>query len=378
MATPKQKPVPKVATAAQPKFVPTRHTNMVRSTATNVYFVRASVAGRLIRKSLKTDIESVAVLRLADLLKTERARAKVVRNEQGRLVVRQLADEWLLRSEGSDSRDRTKEYHRECAETLKRTWPELFEREVSTVTEDECRAWSRNLKSCRGTPFSPTRFNGLLTALQGVFEVGIGYGAIERNPARVLERRSVELKRLVLPTSEQFNRLLDFLATPKLSKTRKPLPYMTRGADMVKFLAYSGARLDEAKKAACSDIDWARQTLTLHGKGGRSRTIPMIAELAALLKDMQSRPHDREGMILPIVGVKKVLPQACKAIGIEPITHHDLRHLFATRCIESGVDIPTVSRWLGHQDGGAVAMRIYGHLRDEHSKAMAAKVKFSG
>jgi hypothetical protein len=30
--------------------------------------------------------------------------------------------------------------------------------------------------------------------------------------------------------------------------------------------------------------------------------------------------------------------------------------LFATRCIESGVDIPTVSRWLGHKDGGALAM----------------------
>jgi len=36
------------------------------------------------------------------------------------------------------------------------------------------------------------------------------------------------------------------------------------------------------------------------------------------------------------------------------ITHHDLRHLFATTCIEAGVDIPTVSRWLGHQDGGAL------------------------
>jgi len=34
-----------------------------------------------------------------------------------------------------------------------------------------------------------------------------------------------------------------------------------------------------------------------------------------------------------------------------------LRHLFATRCIESGVDIPTVSRWLGHKDGGALAMK---------------------
>jgi integrase len=53
-----------------------------------------------------------------------------------------------------------------------------------------------------------------------------------------------------------------------------------------------------------------------------------------------------------------------------------LRHLFATRCIESGVDIPTVSRWLGHVDGGALAMKTYGHLRREHSAAMAQKVKF--
>jgi integrase len=50
--------------------------------------------------------------------------------------------------------------------------------------------------------------------------------------------------------------------------------------------------------------------------------------------------------------------------------------LFATRCIEAGVDIPTVSRWLGHSDGGALAMRVYGHLRDTHSTEMAQKVHF--
>jgi len=53
-----------------------------------------------------------------------------------------------------------------------------------------------------------------------------------------------------------------------------------------------------------------------------------------------------------------------------------LRHLFATRCIESGVDIPTVSCWLGHKDGGALAMKVYGHLRDSHSAEMAQKVCF--
>jgi integrase len=41
---------------------------------------------------------------------------------------------------------------------------------------------------------------------------------------------------------------------------------------------------------------------------------------------------------------QKSIDRAVKLAGVKCITHHDLRHLFATRCIESGVDIPTVSR----------------------------------
>src|SRR5438046_7150291 len=51
--------------------------------------------------------------------------------------------------------------------------------------------------------------------------------------------------------------------------------------------------------------------------------------------------------------VKNSMTNAAAKIGMKRITHHDLRHLFATICSESGVDIPTVSRWLGHKDGGA-------------------------
>ena len=69
--------------------------------------------------------------------------------------------------------------------------------------------------------------------------------------------------------------------------------------------------------------------------------------------------------------------RAAKVVKIPRITHHDLRHLFATVCIEAGTDIPTVSRWLGHKDGGALAMKTYGHLRDEHSQASAAKIRFT-
>src|SRR5216117_1413293 len=78
-----------------------------------------------------------------------------------------------------------------------------------------------------------------------------------------------------------------------------------------------------------------------------------------------------------LVNAQKSRDRAAKKVSADRITHHDLRHLFATRCIESGVDIPTVSRWLGHKDGGALAMKTYGHLRREHSIAQAQRVTFS-
>ncbi len=85
------------------------------------------------------------------------------------------------------------------------------------------------------------------------------------------------------------------------------------------------------------------------------------------------QPTDR---IIPINSARKCLQTACKKLGLPQFTHHDFRHFFATTCIESGVDIPTVSRWLGHKDGGALAMKRYGHLRQEHSFAMIKRVSF--
>ena len=104
----------------------------------------------------------------------------------------------------------------------------------------------------------------------------------------------------------------------------------------------------------------------------------MIPDMRKLLDRMRSE-RQNESLETPVMRVwecQKSLDRASKILGVKRITHHDLRHLFATRSIESGVDIPTVSRWLGHKDGGALAMKTYGHLRNEHSQAMAQKVKF--
>ena len=39
-----------------------------------------------------------------------------------------------------------------------------------------------------------------------------------------------------------------------------------------------------------------------------------------------------------------------KECGLEKANFHSLRHTFATRCIEAGVDVKTLSEILGHSD----------------------------
>ena len=112
-------------------------------------------------------------------------------------------------------------------------------------------------------------------------------------------------------------------------------------------------------------------------KNSETRRVPLIPDMEGLLMRL------KEGLgtvgkdrILQVNRGHESLARAGKEIGIPRLTHHDFRHLFATRCIESGVDIPTVARRLGRKDGGALAVKTYGHLRNEHSQAMAQKVTF--
>jgi len=156
-------------------------------------------------------------------------------------------------------------------------------------------------------------------------------------------------------------------------------------ADLVRFMTYGGFRKMEAANIVWADCDFARGKIIVRGdpvtatKNSEIREVPMIPDMSQLLQRLRSERVD-ETLDTPVMRVRecqKAMNRAAKVIGMRRVTHHDLRHLFATRCIESGVDIPTVSRWLGHKDGGALAMKVYGHLRDQHSVEMAQKVTFS-
>lgn len=150
-------------------------------------------------------------------------------------------------------------------------------------------------------------------------------------------------------------------------------------ANLFRFLAFAGLRIDEARHVVWSDVDFEKGLLHVRiTKNGKDRWIPLNSSLRQLLEEMRAEraKESSDKTVMQVFECQKSIDRAAKLVGAKRITHHDLRHLFATRGIEAGVDIPTVSRWLGHQDGGALCMKTYGHLRDEHSLNEAQKVSF--
>ena len=198
------------------------------------------------------------------------------------------------------------------------------------------------------------------------------------NPAAALKNTPLRGKEVPLPSIDKFNALIAEMHRRGGGNSRNC-------ADFVSGLAFTGCRLGEANALEWRDVDFESGEIVVRGdpetgtKNWEVRRVPLIPDARALFERMRSeRPGESpETKVFRVERCPKALTHACKMVGTPRITHHDLRHLFATRCIESGVDIPTVSRWLGHKDGGALAMKTYGHLRREHSIAQAQRVSFA-
>ena len=60
--------------------------------------------------------------------------------------------------------------------------------------------------------------------------------------------------------------------------------------------------------------------------------------------------------------------------GIEDANFHTLRHTFATRCIENGMDILMVAKTLGHSNV-STTLNKYSHLLPQHQKASMEKLE---
>jgi len=97
------------------------------------------VNGKLIRKSLKTDVISVAKLRLSDLEKSERQSMGLLDISKGKLTFSDAEQIYRQRIHANLSlKQRTKAYCLERIKALYKSWPTLPKTEIRAIAKTDC------------------------------------------------------------------------------------------------------------------------------------------------------------------------------------------------------------------------------------------------
>jgi integrase len=243
-------------------------------------------------------------------------------------------------------KERTRDFNGEIAATIRSKFPDM-ERQTIEITEEEITAFGVKVEH-----YCPSRWNAILSALRSFTD-----------HAKVLKRKKLRFRFFVPPSRQQFAKLLE-------ECDRLP---RSHAGPVVRLLVLTGLRICEARALRWEHIGADRiNILASMSKNGMARTVPFLDGTAATLESLRKVSPDR---VLPVNNYRTALEKACERAGIAPLSYHCFRHMFATNCIEAGVDLPTVARWLGHSDGGALLARMYFHLLDSHSRAMAERVK---
>jgi integrase/recombinase XerD len=168
-----------------------------------------------------------------------------------------------------------------------------------------------------------------------------------------------------------------------------------RDRALLEVLYGTGARISEAVGLTGDDVDLQSRTVSLSGKGGKQRRVPLGSYAARAVDDylVRARPAlanaaeapsnrlflNARGGPLSRQSAWAVLRSAADRAGLRAdISPHTLRHSFATHLMEGGADVRVVQELLGH--ASVTTTQIYtlvtvDHLREvyaaSHPRALA-------
>lgn len=376
------------------KWERTNVTNLLRNSESGNYYARLKSSGKQIWRSLDTSVATVAKQRLPAAIQEMREQVFVAAgqtlsadtSEENRFQVSRFVVFYTTSVENDRRlKPASKARALDSVKTLVRSWPDLPRRDVRRISVDDCNKWANEALKDFERPAAPnaktikkgmaaSSFNKCLDALRGILEQARKEGVIYRNPATEVVREKPEKKLLSLPSPEKFQEIL-------VAMERSPSRWAAAAADLARLLAFTGSRLREGTAICWHHVDFAKGVIIVPGTktdGSKNRPLPLFPSLRQHLEKLRAERSEESAdtKIACVSSCSSTLKTACAKVGTTPLDHHDLRHLFATRCIESGVPVPTIAEWLGHADGGMLLLKTYKHLLLEHSLAQGARVRF--
>lgn len=166
-----------------------------------------------------------------------------------------------------------------------------------------------------------------------------------------------------------------------------------RSRDFARLLADTGLRRGEAFGLEWRDVDFDRCVMLVRRslqrpsptakagptKGRNTREVPLLDGTRELLE----RRHAARSAV-PLRGPDRIfsgphpdalrydLELACALVSHPRLRIHDLRHVYASHLIWSGMPIPVVERLLGHAPGSGLVAKRYGRWMPSNATAQAA------
>jgi integrase/recombinase XerC len=152
-----------------------------------------------------------------------------------------------------------------------------------------------------------------------------------------------------------------------------------RDAALLELLYGSGLRVAEATALDVDELDLGRGRVTVWGKGGKQRTVPLSEPTvdalrrwladgrAALVTDATPAGAvflNRRGRRLTPRDARRILDRR----ALEPTHPHALRHTFATHLLDGGADLRVVQELLGHSD--VATTQRYTHVSKERLRTV--------
>ena len=199
-----------------------------------------------------------------------------------------------------------------------------------------------------------------------------------------------EEKRLL--TREEIDLLIQVSITPASYKIKnQEKKYHAQNGEQlalfIQFLSSSGCREQEALRIKKEYVDMDRGLLTIqaaNAKSGKKRFIQFNEALRNVLEEvLGALPEDtawlfpsprRGAKDRPVETLRPSFNMVREIAGLPEVGFHHFRHYFASQCVMTGINFMTIAKWLGHQDGGILVGKTYGHLNDEHQREAAKKL----
>jgi integrase/recombinase XerD len=159
-----------------------------------------------------------------------------------------------------------------------------------------------------------------------------------------------------------------------LAKVRNPI-HLTS----FRLMYACGLRIGEAAKVEVTDIESARGMLRVIGKGDKERRVPLPDAMLTELRRIWSTHHNPRWVTPDRSGTGPVSKNALwrtfrlavRAAGIKrAVSPHSLRHSYATRLLEQGVEARVVQILLGHVNIATTA--VYLHLTEPTRASLKA------